>query len=296
MIAGLSAAILWSIGSMLIGLIHEKDVNSRVMQAFRLPVTFVFLLLSNWVITGLPWTVDITPTAWGWLLTSGAIGLALGDIFLFGSYRYIGPRLGMLLMVCAPLFSALLAWLFLGEGSTPTQLVGMGITLGGVAWVISDRNSVTARPEYTNYGLGVLFGFLAAAGQGIGAFMTRLAFETGDISALNATLVRIIGGIGAMLVILLFYRELTWSYKVLYRERRASLLLLVTVFFGPFIGVWLSSVAFKTTHLGVASTLLALPPVFMIPIGYYVFNEKISWQSIIGTLIAICGVAILFLA
>ncbi len=280
---------------MLIGLIHEPNVNSRVMQAFRLPVTLALLLLSNLFVTGAFWTVDITNAAWGWLLLSGVIGLALGDIFLFGSYRYIGPRLGMLLMVCAPLVSAVLAWIFLGEASTGGQLLGMAITLGGVGWVISDRNSVTARPEYSNYGLGILFGVLAAVGQGVGALMTRMAFETGEISALNATLVRMIGGMLAIWLILLVNREFIKSHVTLWQEKRATGLLFITAFFGPFIGVWLSSVAFKTIHLGVASTLLALPPVFMIPIGVYVFKEKVSWQSIVGTLVAIGGVAILFL-
>ncbi len=295
MLAGISAAILWSFGSMLIGLIHERPVNSRVMQAFRLPITLVLLLISNRILTGQFWTVDITAAAWGWLLVSGIIGLALGDIFLFSAYRYVGPRLGMLLMVCAPLISAGLAWAFLGEASSGQQLIGMLVTLGGVAWVISDRNSVTARPEYNNYGLGVAFGLLAAVGQGTGAFLTRLAFETGEISALNATLVRIIGGLLAMWLILLVRREFIHSYRVILQEKRASKLLIVTVFFGPFLGVWLSSLAFKTTHLGVASTLLALPPIFMIPIGRYVFKEQIGWKSILGTIVAIGGAAILFL-
>ena len=42
--------------------------------------------------------------------------------------------------------------------------------------------------------------------------------------------------------------------------------------------------------------LMALPPVIILPISYFVFKEKIDWQAIIGTVLAIAGVAILFLA
>jgi drug/metabolite transporter (DMT)-like permease len=50
------------------------------------------------------------------------------------------------------------------------------------------------------------------------------------------------------------------------------------------------------SKLGVLATLMALPPVIVLPISYFVFKEKIGWQAIVGTILAIAGVAILFLA
>jgi drug/metabolite transporter (DMT)-like permease len=46
----------------------------------------------------------------------------------------------------------------------------------------------------------------------------------------------------------------------------------------------------------VASTLMALPPVIILPISYFAFREKIGWQAILGTILALAGVAVLFLA
>ena len=40
---------------------------------------------------------------------------------------------------------------------------------------------------------------------------------------------------------------------------------------------------------------MALPPVFMLPISYFVFKERFGWQAVAGTLVAIAGVALLFL-
>jgi drug/metabolite transporter (DMT)-like permease len=45
----------------------------------------------------------------------------------------------------------------------------------------------------------------------------------------------------------------------------------------------------------VASTLMALPPVFLLPISYVVFKERFGWQTIAGTIVAIVGVGLLFL-
>ncbi|HSM24486.1 MAG TPA: EamA family transporter, partial [Anaerolineaceae bacterium] len=63
---------------------------------------------------------------------------------------------------------------------------------------------------------------------------------------------------------------------------------------GPFIGVWLSLVAVQFAKVGIASTLMALTPIFHLPIGK-ILKEEISFQAIFGTLIAVVGVAILFL-
>jgi drug/metabolite transporter (DMT)-like permease len=41
---------------------------------------------------------------------------------------------------------------------------------------------------------------------------------------------------------------------------------------------------------------MALTPIILLPVSYFVFKEKIGWQAILGTVLAIAGVAILFLA
>jgi drug/metabolite transporter (DMT)-like permease len=40
----------------------------------------------------------------------------------------------------------------------------------------------------------------------------------------------------------------------------------------------------------------ALPPVIILPISCFAFKEKVGWQAIVGTILAIAGVAVLFLA
>jgi drug/metabolite transporter (DMT)-like permease len=66
-------------------------------------------------------------------------------------------------------------------------------------------------------------------------------------------------------------------------------------FLGPFLGVSLSLFAIQRVEVGVASTLTALPPVFLLPISYFVFKERFGWGAVAGTLLAMAGVAALFL-
>ena len=41
--------------------------------------------------------------------------------------------------------------------------------------------------------------------------------------------------------------------------------------------------------------LMALPPVISLPVSYFAFKEKIGWQAVVGKVLAIAGVAVLFL-
>jgi drug/metabolite transporter (DMT)-like permease len=40
---------------------------------------------------------------------------------------------------------------------------------------------------------------------------------------------------------------------------------------------------------------MALPPVIVLPISYFIFKEKVGWQAVAGTVLTILGVAILLL-
>ena len=64
--------------------------------------------------------------------------------------------------------------------------------------------------------------------------------------------------------------------------------------FGPFVGVWLSLVAFKyTAQTAVAQTIMAFSPVLVIGIARVVHKEKTSPRAWIGSTAAVTGVAVL---
>jgi drug/metabolite transporter (DMT)-like permease len=64
---------------------------------------------------------------------------------------------------------------------------------------------------------------------------------------------------------------------------------------GPFVGMTLSMVAVANTQPGIAQTLMSLMPIFIIPVIWIIYRERTSWRGILGALIAVIGVAILFL-
>ncbi len=70
---------------------------------------------------------------------------------------------------------------------------------------------------------------------------------------------------------------------------------LAAALLGPFLGVTLSMVAVTYTEAGVAQTLLSLMPVMIIPVVWVLYRQRTSWRGIVGAVIAVIGVAMLFL-
>ncbi len=54
-------------------------------------------------------------------------------------------------------------------------------------------------------------------------------------------------------------------------------------------------IAVQNAPIGVASTLMALPPILLIPLTHWVFGEQITRRAVVGTMVALAGAALLFL-
>jgi drug/metabolite transporter (DMT)-like permease len=65
-------------------------------------------------------------------------------------------------------------------------------------------------------------------------------------------------------------------------------------FFGPFLGVSFSLVAIKYTEAGIASTIMALVPVFIILPAIVLYKQKVTLSEILGAVVSVAGVALFF--
>jgi drug/metabolite transporter (DMT)-like permease len=228
-------------------------------------------------------------------MLSGIVGLALGDAFLFRSYQLVGPRIGLLLLSLAPVFGAAIAGLFFGEKLSTLQFMGMAVTLAGIGWVVLTRPALQAGEEQTRLSAqGVLFGMIAALGQAGGLVLSKQGM-TGDFPPFAGTIIRMTAAIVFLWVMAGFQKQVGETTGAIRAHPTALGWTAFGAFFGPVIGVSASLLAIQHAEIGVASTLMALPPVFMLPISYFVFKERFGWQAVAGTLLAITGVALLFL-
>jgi drug/metabolite transporter (DMT)-like permease len=270
-----------------------RQVGSMIVNRFRLVLAVLFLGATHWVVFGIPLPLEAEPQRWLWLSLSGIFGLVMGDAFLFQAFVWIGPRLSMLMMSLVPVISALLAWLFLDERLNAGQVLGMLTTIVGLAWVILERNNVQY-PRSRDYPRGVLYGLGGAVGQSLGLILSKNGL-VGDFSPISGNIIRMLSAGILLWAVTLLQGQAGLSLRRLAKGGRAVFHIMSGTFIGPFLGVSLSLYAIQNTEVGVASTLMALPPIFLLPIGYFFFGERFGWGAIVGTIMAILGVAVLFL-
>lgn len=292
-LAALGTSVLWTTTSTFFTL-GGRQVGSVVLNRMRLLFAVVLLVLAHLVLrTPLP--TDISSERLFWLSLSGVIGLVLGDALLFQAFVMIGPRLSMLMMSLSPIMAALLAWIFLGEMLSTPQIFGMLIALAGVSMVVTAGNGGGENQiDRRTYFLGLLYALGGSAGQAIGLVAAKQGLS-GDFSALSGTLVRMLAAALVMWLITILRRQAGETFSRMRDHPKAFRYILAGSVTGPFLGVTFSLIAVQNTAVGIASTLMALPPVLLLPVGRTVFHEQIGWQAIVGTFVAIAGVAVLFL-
>jgi drug/metabolite transporter (DMT)-like permease len=286
--AALSAALLWAVATVLFGRLGRQLpplILNLAKGGIAIALMLLTLLFRQQLWTALPvWSV-------GLLLLSGAIGIGLGDTAYFAAVNTLGPRRALLMETLAPPLSALMAWVSLHETLAWTAWLGLGLTVIGVAWVISER--VPTLPGVSPaQGRGILFGSLAALAQSVGAVLSRAALAGTSVDPVWGTLLRLAAGVG-LTIGLLGLRSSLWQALQPLRSPRLLGGVAIAAFFGTYLAIWLQQTALKYAPAGVAQALMATSPIVVLPM-VFVLKEQISARAVLGGLVALGGVWLLF--
>ena len=292
-IAAVVTALLWAFTSLFFT-VASRLIGVGAVNRTRLALALLFIALVHWMSTGSVFPFETEPWRWGVLTVSSVAGLAIGDGALFLAFVYIGPRLTLLVMTIVPVFSTLFAWLWFDEILVSREILGMLITIGGIGWVVTEkRNPDPSENPYPpeKYGIGIVLALVGALGQTANLVVTKFALTDG-YSALSATEVRILVALVMLCLLAIFQGELIHSVRKL-SNKRAFIFVTAGAIAGPFLGIWFSYIAIQHTRIGIASTIMATPPLILIPLSAIFFGERTSMRGWVGTLIAFAGVGVL---
>jgi drug/metabolite transporter (DMT)-like permease len=289
--AALLTAFFWTVTSLSFESASHK-IGSVAVNILRLIIGFVFLSVFNLIRRGMLLPSDASFDNWIWLSLSGFVGFVFGDLFLFKSYTMIGSRFSMLIMTLVPPFTAFFSFIILGERLTLFNYIGMMLTFSGIAMAIFSRSGKGEKISLKLAPKGILYAIGGAIGQALGLVLSKFGMH--DYDPFASTQIRIIAGIAgySVLVTILF----RWG-SVLSATRNKEGMLLTTLgaFFGPFLGVSFSLIAIKYTEAGIASTIMALVPVFIIIPAIFIFKQKVTLPELLGAIVSVAGVALFFL-
>jgi len=170
------------------------------------------------------------------------------------------------------------------------------VTIGGVVWVTAERapNGNSNEPKDDKKALGIMLALLGAAGQATGLVLAKAGMGE-SLAPLPATFIRMVAATAGIWLIGFIKRDNMETIRKI-KDRRAMLLALGGSICGPFLGVWMSLVAVKNTEAGIAAAIMATVPILVIPLVIIFYREKVSLKAAVGAVIAVGGVALLFLS
>ena len=285
-IAGLGVAVCWTFSALFFEKAGHK-ISSLSVNFIRLFLAICFLGITTFFTRGIFFPTDATGYQWFWLGLSGFVGFFLGDLVLFKSYSLIGARTAALMMSLAPMLTAVIGWFFLKETLSVKDIAAIVLSVAGIMIAISSRKMKLNYPAK-----GILLAFGGAVGQAVGLILSKKGI--GHYDPVAATQIRALFGLlsfGILITILQRWGKLKTDVS------HTSALKSVTVgaIFGPFLGVALGLFAIQQTNTGIAATLMAMVPIFIIVPSAIMFKEKIKPQQVVGAIITIIGASLFFI-
>ena len=203
----------------------------------------------------------------------------------------------MILIHClaAPIAAAT-EWFWLGTALSFFQVCSSLVILAGVAIALAPREHLHIPRNLLI--LGIVFGVMAAFGQGFATVVSRKAYVVASaagehIDGLTAAYQRIWGGVGfaaAGYIIARWHKSDVPEAPFLERMRPTWKWLAVNATFGPAIGVGLMQFALAKAPTGIVLPIIALSPLTIIPFSRRFENETPTLRSLIGGAIAVGGV------
>lgn len=289
--AALLTAVFWTVTSLSFETASLR-IGSIAVNIIRLIIGLAFLSLYTYIRRGHLLPVDAGFENWKWLVMSGLVGFVFGDLFLFKSYTIIGSRFSMRIMTLVPPLTAFFSFLITGERLTLFHGLGMTLTFSGITMAIVGRKSEGEKLSLKLSPSGILYATGGAIGQALGLVLSKLGL--GDYDPFAATQIRIIAGIfGYVALVTLLSRWGNVSRGI--RNKNAMKLTTLGAFFGPFLGVSFSLIAVKYTAAGIASTIMALVPVFIILPAVLIYREKVTVPEMLGAVVSVGGVGLFFM-
>ena len=304
-VISLIVAVSWTVTALFADKASHR-LGSMSANVLRLCMAIFFLGALLWVTVGHPYPMYASREAWWWLSLSAIVGYVFGDWCLFNCYLSIGARFGQLFMTLAPPMAAIAGWAILGETLSWKSMLAMAVTLSGIAISILSRGE-GLRVKLTLPFKGVLLGLGAGLGQGVGLVLSKVGMQhySSDIPAdapalmtqmlpFASTMIRALIGALGFLCLMALHRGLP-QLRLAVQDRVGMRYALIMTLFGPVLGVSLSLMAVQYTGAGIASTLMALTPVFILFPYAFIYKQRIQFREVLGVVVSMTGVALFFL-
>ena len=288
-IVALVVSVLWTASAVFFET-ASKRMGSVALNFIRLIITIILIGCLTTVTKGLFLPFDAGERQLLWLSLSGFVGLFLGDLCLFKSYAMIGARMSQLVLSMSPVMTAIFGMAALGEHLDGKEWCGIMIVTAGVLMAMLGKQGEKIRLNVPAKGL--LLAMCAMLAQAAGYIFTKKGI--GDYDVFSGSQIRAIIAL-ACFALLITFRG-TWKSTLRMAKDKSNMrnTFLGSVC-GPFLGISLSLYAIGHASTGIAASLMALVPVFIIVPSVLIKKEKVSALQVVGTVTSFLGGVLFFI-
>src|SRR6185436_9846256 len=132
--------------------------------------------------------------------------------------------------------------------------------------------------------------------QGLGLVISKFGMDSCEekLPTLHAVWIRLLFAFMAAFFISAIMRSMKKNSRPIFQNQNNGLPYLAAgTLFGPVLGVSLSLLTIQYLEVAAAQTIFSLLPIMVLPINYFYYKERLTFQSIFGSLVAVLGVFIL---
>jgi drug/metabolite transporter (DMT)-like permease len=284
--AGLVLAMLFYGGSFVSTKLALTAFGPLTVLAVRLIISSVFLVLLDSVIR-FPGRPSGSAEYRRWPARTDLAPILLVTLFQpilyfiaenFG-LQYVSASIAAIMIATIPVFTPLIAGPLLGERLSPLGIVGLALSLAGVAVIVTDSRLAS---DFTFLGLLLIFvAVLAAVGYSISVRRTPARYRP-------LTIVKFQSLLGLPVILLL---------ALLIEGTPETLPSVEVGLHLVYLGVFPSSIAFVFLSTGIrnlgasrANVFTNLVPGFTAVIAWLLVGELFTWRKVVGMLVVVAGV------
>ncbi|MCP1846705.1 MULTISPECIES: DMT family transporter [Bradyrhizobium] len=267
--------LLWSY-AFVAGKIGVTDCPPLILLAARFSLAGVLILAISWL------RRDQWDLAWRDAAVFAVLGVANNALYLGLGYtglKTVSAGLGALIVSANPVFTAMLAALFLGESMTLRKVIGLVLGIVGVAFIVWHRMSVGSDSPH-----GILFTLASLASIVAGTVLFKLLAPKGSLWIGNG-----IQNIAGGLAVMPFAFTLSSVSDIVPSMRLAGAFAFL-VLGGSILAYLLWFHLLKVCGATAASAYHFLMPPLGMLFAYFVLGEHVEFRDLLGIVPVALGI------
>ncbi|MCP4199203.1 MAG: DMT family transporter [Proteobacteria bacterium] len=263
-----------------------EHVSPVALNLFKNTIAMGLFLLTM-VIIGVPFASG-NQTTWDWiiLLISGAVGIGIADTVFFASLNRLGAGRSAIVDCLYSIFVILCSFIYLHEPIGITLLFALVFILAGIMIGTWKPARIDLKRDLQQIRYGILLGIIAMLLMAVGIVMAKPIISTSN--PWWACLVRLIGGMGFLLIQVTFKRDRS-DIKKCFTPGHIWKFTVPSAVVGTYFANFFWVVGMKFTFATVASVFNQMSTIFVLVLATLFLKEPLTGRKTVAIILGFTG-------